>query len=252
MTTPDGTPRSPGRWMRFFANRIDRDAYLGLHFTVGLVVIALGLWLFGGLVEEVLDNDALVRWDLTAANWIHSTTTPVGMSVFHFITNLGSPVVMATIAVVGAVTAFAKRHRRLAYAWAAAAAGGAILDYVLKTSVHRTRPEYAAAFLHGSSYSFPSGHAMGSLIGYGFLAFALSVAFEPRTRWHRQMIFTIAALFTLLIGVSRVYLGVHYPSDVLGGWAAGLAWLAVCITGFQVATGRAGLRHAVNPSSTIP
>ena len=251
MNTPNGPPRSPARWMRFFAARLDRDSYLGLHLTVGLIVISAGVWLFGALLDEILDNSALVHWDLATSTWIHSTTTPLGIRIFELITNIGSPVAMASIAIVGAVTMFMRKHRLLAYAWAAAAAGGAILDWVLKTTVHRSRPEYAAAFLHGSSYSFPSGHAMGSMIGYGFLAYTIVVS-SKRVGWHRRMIFVLAASLTLLIGISRIYLGVHYPSDVVGGWAAGLAWLAVCVTGYQLVTGRSTLRNSLNPSSTNP
>lgn len=235
----------------FLAARLDPKSYLGLHLTVGLVVIALGLWAFGGLLEEVLDNATLVQMDLAAARWIHSTTTPAGARLFVAITNIGSPPMMAAIALIGVLVTFVARHRLLAAAWAAAAVGGAIVDYVLKTTIHRSRPEYAAAFLHGSSYSFPSGHAMGSIIGYGFLAYAITLT----VRWagsHRRIVLAAAVLMTLLIGISRVYLDVHYPSDVVGGWAAGLAWLAVCVTGYEFVTGRAALRRPPTPAPETP
>jgi membrane-associated phospholipid phosphatase len=248
------TPRTPRPWdrlFRFIEARVDRKSYLGLRLTIGLVLIALGIWLFGGLLEEVLDNATLVQLDLAAARWIHATTTPLGARIFYAITNIGSPPAMSVIALAGVVISFTRGHRLLAYSWAAAAAGGAVLDQVLKASVHRARPEYAAAFLHGTSYSFPSGHAMGSLIGYGFLAYALTLT----VRWageHRRLIFAAAVLMALLVGISRVYLDVHYPSDVLGGWAAGLAWLAVCITGYQVVSGRSAIRHPPSPAEETP
>ena len=247
-------PKMPRPWDRLFhflEARLDRKSYLGMRLTIGLVVIALGVWLFGGLLEEVLDNTTLVQADLAAARWIHSAVTPLGVRIFVAITNIGSPPAMSAIALLGVVISFAKRHRLLAYSWAAAAAGGALLDQVLKASVHRSRPEYAAAFLHGTSYSFPSGHAMGSLIGYGFLAYALTLT----VRWaaeHRRFVFAAAILMALLVGISRVYLTVHYPSDVVGGWAAGLAWLAVCITGYQVVSGRSALRHPPSPTQEAP
>jgi undecaprenyl-diphosphatase len=150
---------------------------------------------------------------------------------------------MSLIAVIGTATLFLKGNRLLAWAWAAAAAGGAILDYLLKTTIHRSRPEYAASFLHGSSYSFPSGHAMGSVIGYGFLAYAVVIT-SQRRGWQRGIVIGVAAVLALLIGLSRVYLGVHYPSDVAGGWAAGLVWLAVCVTGYRVVAGRRAFRSS--------
>ena len=251
MTARDDAPKTPARLMRFLAARLERNSYLGLHLTVGLAVIAAGLWLFGGLLEEVLDNATLVHWDIAAASSIHGAATPSGTKIFLAITNIGSPPVMAAIAVIGTLVMLLKKHRLLAAAWGAAAAGGAVIDYVLKNTVHRTRPEYGAAFLHGTSYSFPSGHAMGSMIGYGFLAYAL-VRVWKLLGWRRTLVYGLAAFLTLQIGVSRVYIGVHYPSDVLGGWAAGLAWLAVCVTGYEVVSGRSAIRTKSTHSPDTP
>jgi undecaprenyl-diphosphatase len=92
---------------------------------------------------------------------------------------------------------------------------------------------------------------MGSVIGYGFLAYAIIVT-TRWAGWHRRLVLAAAALLTLLIGLSRVYIGVHYPSDVVGGWAAGVAWLAVCITGYQVVSARSALRHPPTPAQEAP
>lgn len=245
MTEPPHTV-SPRRWMHFLAARLDPKSYLGLHFTAGLVVASLAIWLFGGLLEAVLNNSTLVHWDLIAASWIHGAETPAGLSVFHALTNVGSPPVMVALAVIGVATLLMMRWRLLALVWAGAAGGGAIVDQVLKTLVHRTRPEYAAAYLHGTSYSFPSGHAMGSLIGFGMAAFAIAHV-RHLSRRQRQVAYALAGLATLLVGISRVYLDVHYPSDVVGGWAAGGAWLAICITGYHFVTGRARHLHPESP-----
>ncbi|HEX2781505.1 MAG TPA: hypothetical protein VHM30_18520, partial [Gemmatimonadaceae bacterium] len=148
MTTPTELPASPRRWPRFLAARLDPKAYLGLHFTVGLGVTALALWLFGGVLEEVLDNATMVRLDERAATWIHAAVTPFGVRVAWIVTELGSPPVMAGIAVVGVVALLLLRRRLLAIVWAAAAVGGALLDQILKLAIHRTRPGFGAAFLH--------------------------------------------------------------------------------------------------------
>ena len=243
MTVPKPEPTaSPRRWARFLRARLDPKSYLGLHLTVGLLVSALALWLFGGLLEELFDNAAMVHVDMSVASWIHSAATANGIRVAGVITNVGSPAVMTTLAVVGIATLFVRRWRLLALVWLAAAGGGAILDYVLKLVVHRTRPEYAAAYLHRASYSFPSGHAMGSLIGFGMLAFAIAHA-RHFARRPRLIAYLLAGLGTLLVGLSRVYLDVHFPSDVAAGWAAGGAWLAICITAYHFVTGRANHLH---------
>jgi membrane-associated phospholipid phosphatase len=231
-------PPSPPRLRRFLAARLDRASYLGLHLTIGLGVALLGLWAFGALLEEVLDAERLVRWDAAASQWVHAHTTVAGLRVMAVVTNLGSPALMAALALGGTVLLLRQRRRVTLAAWIAAFVGGVALDQLLKYAVRRPRPPFGASYLHGHSYSFPSGHAMGAIVGYGIVLYVL----RGQRTWRRAAKVTAvvaAALLVLAIGVSRVYLGVHYPSDVIGGFAAGAAWLAVCVTGASVAHGRA-------------
>jgi undecaprenyl-diphosphatase len=156
------------------------------------------------------------------------------------VTTLGSPVVMAILTVVVAAVLARRRWWILLVAWLAANAGGGVLDLALKHVIHRARPTGADAFLYGSSFSFPSGHAMGSLIGYGMLVYLLITNWTWARR-HRTGIVVTTALLVLAIGLSRLYLGVHFLSDVIGGFAAGAVWLAVCITGAELALRQRGL-----------
>ena len=221
-------------WLRtILKDRIDPNTYLGLHLTVGLAVAALGIWLFSALLDGVLDNAALVRWDMAADAAIHARMTPPDLRIVNLVTQLGSPVAMVLLGLAGAAWLWRSGCRTLLVGWSAAYVGGAIIGQVLKYAVHRTRPVYGSAYLHGSSFSFPSGHAMGSIIGYGMLLYVL------RQVWHgggrrRRIVEVVASLFIVAVGVSRILLGVHYPSDVLGGWAAGAAWMAVCTTGMGI------------------
>ena len=111
--------------------------------------------------------------------------------------------------------------------------GGALLNVALKTVFHRARPEFASEF-NVTSWSFPSGHAMDSLMVYGLFAYWLGRRF-PRARTATLI---AAAALVLGIGYARVYLGVHYTSDVLAGYCAGLTWLTVCVTGYNFAERR--------------
>jgi undecaprenyl-diphosphatase len=124
--------------------------------------------------------------------------------------------------------------------WAAAFAGGGALNWLLKRIVQRSRPVGSEEFLYGTSFSFPSGHAMGSLIGYGMLAYLL-IAFWPPARRHRTAVVVAALVLIALIGLSRLYLGVHFLSDVIAGYAAGAVWVAVCVTGVEIALRQRGL-----------
>ena len=106
------------------------------------------------------------------------------------------------------------------------------LDWALKTIFHRDRPAFPKAFVHALGFSFPSGHAMGSLIGIGMLAYLII-----HSTGKRRAAVTVGVAATLLVlgvGFSRLYLGAHYPSDVLAGFAAGIVWLAACISAVEV------------------
>ncbi|HET7458165.1 MAG TPA: phosphatase PAP2 family protein [Gemmatimonadaceae bacterium] len=233
--------QGPTRWRRFVAERMDPKAYLGLHVTVGLAVVALGLWLFGALLDAVLDNAMMVRWDVAADAWVHARATPAGLRAFDVVTQLGSPAAMAALGAAGALVLWRARRHTTLIAWLAAFGGGAAVDWVLKSVVHRARPTYGNVYLHGHSYSFPSGHAMGSAIGYAMLVYVAGLYWHPANRAWRTLGVVAAAAIVVAVGLSRVYLGVHYPSDVIGGWAAAAAWLSVCLTGMSIAQGRSRL-----------
>jgi membrane-associated phospholipid phosphatase len=232
------------RVRRFLEQRLDPSTFLGLHLTLGLIVAAGAVWLFASLLDGVLDNALLVRFDQFADRMIHSQTTPAGLTIFTFITRLGSPVAMAIVAVIGVVYLLLRGWPTLLVTWIAAFVGGGLLERVLKGVVHRSRPPYGTQFLNGTSFSFPSGHAMGSIIGCGMVLYVLFVSRQITGRM-KTLFASVAAVFVILVGASRIYLGVHYPSDVLGGWAAGAAWLAACISVAGVALHRRGFSLSI-------
>jgi membrane-associated phospholipid phosphatase len=213
---------------------VSPKTYLTLHLAVGIAVAALGFWAFAGLIDGVLENAAFVHWDISAAAWVHARTIPLGSRVFDVITQLGSPTAMTALGAVGAFIIWRKGKHTLLIAWIAAFVGGALVDFIVKECVRRARPAFGTAYLHGHTYSFPSGHSMGSIIGYGMLVYMSVLAWPPRSR-ARRIAIAAGILFVLAVGVSRIYLGVHYPSDVIGGYVAGAAWLAVCISGVEIA-----------------
>jgi undecaprenyl-diphosphatase len=238
--------RYPRAWS-FVAARFARGEYLGLHLTIGFVISLAGLWLFGGITEDVIHHDPLTQFDTALLDWLHGHATPTGYAIFHAITLLGSPVTLTVLAL-GVGLLLAARHQWILLGgWLTAFAGASLLDEVLKMVIRRPRPPHTAAFLHEYGWSFPSGHAMGSLIGYGLLAYMLVVLWVHR-RSTQISIWLGAALLIVAVGVSRLYLGVHYFSDVVGGYAAGLLWLSACISGLEVARRwRAGA-----PPATVP
>ena len=225
-------------WLRTFLKaRLEPRAYLGLHLTVGLILGAAGIWIFGAVLDAILDNATMVRWDIAIDAFIHAHMAPSALPYVSATTQFGGPIAMGALGVVGAVVLWRAKRRDVLVGWIAAFAGGAIIDEALKMAVHRSRPTYGAAFVQAGSFSFPSGHAMGSMIGYGMLLWTIFIFWHPKRVW-RVLIYLFASLLVLAIGLSRIFLGVHYPSDVGGGWAAAVAWLAVCITGVNIARHR--------------
>ena len=200
--SPDRWERALGRAKRFIADRLDPRSHLGLGLTLRLVLFIAAVWAFSGLLDAVLDNETLVRIDRVVETWFHAHATPAGLAIFGVITQLGSPVANVLIAV---VTFYLWRIREwpLLWTWLGATLGGKVIEYVLKDTVHRTRPQYAAAYLNGRSYSFPSGHTMGSTICYLFIAYL--VALRPNVPVAaRRLVFGIAALIIVAVAFSRL------------------------------------------------
>jgi membrane-associated phospholipid phosphatase len=120
--------------------------------------------------------------------------------------------------------------------WSISQGGSALLNYAMKVAFARPRPEAADPVLYSSGWSFPSGHAMATLVLCGVGAYLLARLF-PSNGW-RGLVIVLLIAWPLVIGFSRLYLGVHYVSDVVAGFLAGTAWVAVCVSGTEVALRR--------------
>jgi len=207
-------------------------AFLGVYGVVGLALAAASTWIFFVLADEVPENGWMVRIDGAVTNWLQAHGTEFGESIFWTVSLFGAPILLALLVVVAGVLAYRRDWRRLV-TLAITCGGGALLNVALKASMQRTRPSFASEF-NARSWSFPSGHAMDSAIAYGFLAqWAIS-------RWPNRRTAIVLATIALVvaIGFARIYLGVHYLSDVIAGYCAGSVWLFVCVTGFGFAQRR--------------
>ena len=198
---------------------------------VGLGVCLL-LFVFLRLASEVLEGDTQTL-DTKILLALRSTTDPskpIGASWVEYamldLTALGGPTVLGLVvfAVVGFL-ALQTRYRT-ALVVLATAASGELANYALKSAFMRPRPTIVPHLREVVSSSFPSGHAMESAIIYLTLGAMLMRIAERRLT--KMYCLAIAAMLTLLVGISRVFLGVHYPSDVIGGWILGFVWASVC------------------------
>ncbi|MGA2268510.1 MAG: phosphatase PAP2 family protein [Bryobacteraceae bacterium] len=188
------------------------------------LVIAMALILFVWLAREVTRGDAM-RLDTPIRNAVHARAAPPLTWAMRGVSQLGSEVFLVPLGIILVWWLAATGRRRAAVVFAAAALGAEALDQILKLLFHRLRPEPFFGSAEPLTYSFPSGHAMVSCCFFGVLAAILAARDRPRAR--RMAIWAVAALLAGLIGFSRVYLGFHYPTDVLAGYAAAVVWLAV-------------------------
>ncbi len=198
-----------------------KKAKIGLFVLGSLLVAGMALLFFGWLAEEVLDADTK-QFDAFVRTAIHGLASPALTSLMRVVSFLGSVGALATLSLL-AIVLFSYFHRyREAVLLAITMAGATVLDLVLKHAFHRTRP---VPFFGASpdSYSFPSGHALSSLCFYGALASILSARTSRRDM--RLFIWMVAVLLIGSVGFSRIYLGVHYPSDVIAGYCAALVWV---------------------------
>lgn len=195
------------------------------HLALALAAAALSAVAFARVAEDYLTNDPLARWDVSFARWLAGERSTVGTDVFRVVTFFGSPAVALAIATVACIVLYRRRWLAEAALLPVVLGGGELLNLVLKLSFQRQRPE--VGFVQLDTYSFPSGHAMISTAAYGALAY---LAWRHlRTRPDRLTLAGGTVVLVVLICFTRLYLGVHYLSDVLAGVAGGAFWLALSI-----------------------
>jgi membrane-associated phospholipid phosphatase len=190
-----------------------------------LATVAVCTLVFAQLAQEVASGER-VYLDGTVAVWLHTHATGFATWLLSTVTRLGGTHVLLAVALGAALALLWRRRVAHAALMAAALAGGQALNWALKAAFERPRPSFSEPLATAAGFSFPSGHAMVSLTVYGALAYV--VAASVRSRRAQLLALGSALALVLAIGFSRVYLGVHYASDVLAAYSAGLAWLAFC------------------------
>lgn len=198
----------------------------GLTMIAATIVAALAAWGFGELADEVIEG-ATQTFDDAVLGWIALRQTPAISSVMLQITTLGDAIVVSMITAIAALLLWLTRHRYSALVLIAAVAGGALLTFTLKMGFGRPRPDIFEWGQEVLTLSFPSGHASLSTITYGTIAY-IAAKLDSR-RWVRAISMVGATVAVLAICTSRLFLGVHYPSDIAAGILLGVTWAAFCM-----------------------
>ena len=223
-----GLRRYYHRELAFVARRFSPGGALGLSLTVGLVVMGLAGWAFGSILEDVLRRDELATRDSPVAAWLVGHRTGWLTAVMRVVTTLGSGRVSVVLLVLAGLVLAERGYR-----WTAAItlvlgpAGTSLLVSSIKLLTTKTRPDIADLLTAASGYAFPSGHSAQAAATYGVIAYLLA---RRLRRWGAKVtVWTVAAAITMLVGFSRLYLGAHWLTDVLGGFALGAAWTALVV-----------------------
>jgi len=199
-----------------------------MRWQTGIVLAVIMLAVFSGIAFAVGMGapGELAGFDAALAEQLHAQMPSATLQVITQLTQLGGTPLVASAATLVALYLLWRREWTLAGVWAFAQLGIMPLTSGIKAWIERPRPLHDHGFITEMGWSFPSGHALGSIVFYGMLAYVL-LRLLPY-RWHRTVIF-FTVLLIGLIGISRVMLQVHYLSDVVAGYAFGLVWLLLCM-----------------------
>jgi undecaprenyl-diphosphatase len=227
------------RALRASATKADTLAgTLGIFLLMGLIVAVIGTALFVALASHVRSGSTQAL-DESVIRWLSAHRTS-GLDVAMVeVTALGTGIVVMMIVAVAALFLALTQHKYSAILLLASTFGGLVLNEVLKRGFNRPRPTIIVPAVHAVSSSFPSGHAMSAAIVYSTVAY-LAARLHKR-KWARWLVMTAALSVIAMISFSRLYLGVHYPSDVLAGLVIGFAWAGFCMATLE-AIQKFGLR----------
>jgi membrane-associated phospholipid phosphatase len=215
-------------WRRAVRRRegLDPAARHILRPTTAATIVVAMLLAATVIAVEVREQAGLTVFDASLATDLRANIPFPVLRAIAWGTHAGDPIIVGAATLLVLVVLLLRGHRRLAATWITTLAGTALINGLLKGWFQRERPLHDHGFIVEHSYSFPSGHASGSMVFYGMLAYVLLVLTPPR--WHRGIVVGAVAMITL-VGISRILLQVHYFSDVMAGYATGLAWVTLCV-----------------------
>jgi undecaprenyl-diphosphatase len=222
-----------GKWAIAHSGTFGSYAPILLVMAAGGVAAMGAGYVFVELAERIqLTTSVVYRADRAIHGWFLHERQAGLTALLSAMTTTGSGLGLGAIVAAVATTLLVRKERASAIFVVVTVGAGALLNQGLKTIFARARPDMASAIGIVRSYSFPSGHAMESCIAFGALAY---LALRQPWPWAaRSAGLALAATMVALVGVSRVYLGVHWASDIAGGWSAGTVWLAFAVVAFEM------------------
>ncbi len=220
--------RRPAKLITFLKARLSPEGHLGLHLTLGALLLIATTWIFGMIAQDVVRGEPLTLLDVKVSSWLHVHRRPTLTRAMLVLTHLHSNAAISLLTIALASYLTWRRHLYWLTALIPSVFGGMLLNIMLKNVFDRARPHFEDPIVTFSTYGFPSGHTMAASCFYGFIAAFL--IWKIRAWPARLVVVACASFLITLVGFSRIYLGAHYLSDVLGAMVEGLGWLALCLT----------------------
>ncbi len=216
------------RFFRFIKKRLTPNEKYGLYLTIGILITLFFIYLFFGIIQDYIGQEALIRADLRIINLVSQLRTSNLNQFMLFVTYLAKGEIIVVAVLFSLIILFLLRKWSYFYNLLIFVLGGELFVWIIKNIISRPRPPLTEALVSEASYSFPSGHTFVAVAFYGLITFFLFDSLKKKSLKIISLILGI--ILILLIGVSRIYLGAHWPSDVLASYTSGLAWLSMIIT----------------------
>ena len=212
----------------FLKKRFEPNVFTGLPLTIFIIVFLIILATFIGLTDSIVNSQPIVTFDNNFAQTLYHLRTPTGIKVFYTITNFADQITIAILLAISLVYLYFKKEMAYLYALVITFIGAEGSAFLIKILINRARPGADIAYYLETSKSFPSGHSTVAMAFFGFVTYYIIHHSSGRSK--KSLFILLGSILIGLIGFSRLYLGEHYLSDVLGGFLVGGLWLIVGIT----------------------
>ena len=198
-----------------------------IRFWIAIGVLVSASIVFALIAASVATTAPILKQDLQVSVWLHTHGSPVFTAFLYAITQLHSPLGMCIMAALLCIWLWRRHHHYWTLSLALAVPGGMLVNTAIKYLFDRARPSWEDPLFTLSSASFPSGHTAGATLFYGFIA--AYMVWHLKKAWERALVVAGCALMVAVVGFSRIYLGVHYLTDVLAAISMSIVWLVICL-----------------------
>jgi len=217
---------------KFIKSRFNINKKNGLYLTIGATVSAVFFFIFFNFIEEIFDKSSLLVFDKNVISFIESIRTPLLNKIMAFITYMGNSIAIVISFLIVVILLIILKKFRYLYSLLISMSSSVVFVLLIKNIIGRQRPPVENALIVLKDFSFPSGHSYMAVAFYGLIIYFIFDMFKNNNT--KYFILLAGIIFILSLGFSRLYLGVHWPSDVFAGFAAAIALIAAIITILEI------------------